>query len=146
MQTASSHRQSHVNAPPSAKRRAKFIIGAGVVLATVVGLVGWAMSRPGSTAFYVSVSELQASAPAGAEDYRVNGVVMPGSIERRGLDTTFAITDGRSDVTVTTDQPLPDAFKDRSEVVATGNFNGRTFAATQVLAKCPSKFEAKSRA
>jgi cytochrome c-type biogenesis protein CcmE len=43
---------------------------------------------------------------------------------------------------VTTDQPLPDAFKDRSEVVARGSYNGDVFRASQVLAKCPSKFKA----
>jgi cytochrome c-type biogenesis protein CcmE len=129
----------------SHKRRAKFIVGAAVVALTVFVLVGWAMSRPGSTAFYLTVSELQASGPpAGASDYRVNGVVVPGSVEKKGLETTFALTDGDATLPVVTDTPLPDTFRDRSEVVATGSFDGRSFTASQVLAKCPSKFKAKT--
>jgi cytochrome c-type biogenesis protein CcmE len=54
------------------------------------------------------------------------------------------VTDGAADVEITTDSPLPDAFRDRSEVVAMGTFDGDTFDAHQVLAKCPSKFKARA--
>jgi cytochrome c-type biogenesis protein CcmE len=112
------------------------------VLFALVGLVGWAMSRPQATSFYLSVGEVQAMGrtPAGRE-YRVNGKVLAGSIERRGLETTFVISDGR-EMLVTTDQPMPDAFRSGSEVVARGMFDGERFTASQVLAKCPSKFKA----
>jgi cytochrome c-type biogenesis protein CcmE len=124
-------------------RAAKFVIGTAVIVASVVGLVGWAMSRPGSTDFYLSVGQVQAlgATPPG-RDYRINGKVVPGSIRRRGLETVFVIRDGDQEMTVRTDEPLPDAFKSNSEVVARGRYDGRRFAATQVLAKCPSKFKA----
>jgi cytochrome c-type biogenesis protein CcmE len=131
--------------PPatSAKRRAKFVVGGAVVAFALVGLVGWAMSRPQATAFYVTVTELQAMGPAEpGELVRVNGIVEPGSIERAGLATTFAISEGGESVTVATEAPLPDAFKAGSEVVARGSFDGRRLTATEVLAKCPSKFKA----
>jgi cytochrome c-type biogenesis protein CcmE len=41
----------------------------------------------------------------------------------------------------------PDLFKDGAEVVVEGRLAGsdhRTFEATHILAKCPSKFEAKA--
>jgi cytochrome c-type biogenesis protein CcmE len=49
-------------------------------------------------------------------------------------------------VRIVTDSPLPDAFysKDLVEVVALGTYDGRLFTATDVLAKCPSKFKAKA--
>ncbi|MDQ3785044.1 MAG: cytochrome c maturation protein CcmE [Actinomycetota bacterium] len=112
---------------------------------TVFGLVGWAMSRPGSTSFYLEVSELETGDPLPpAQEYRVNGRVVPGSVEQLGLRTSFAITDGAADVTVVTNEPLPDTFRDRSDVVARGRYDGRTFTASEVLAKCPSKFKAKA--
>jgi cytochrome c-type biogenesis protein CcmE len=128
---------------PSTKRRAKFLFGGAIVLFALLGLVGWAMSRPQATAFYLGVGEVQAmgSTPRG-EEVRVNGNVVTGSIERHGLRTTFAIADGGERLLVTTDQPLPDAFKNRSEVVASGSYDGDVFRASQVLAKCPSKFKA----
>ena len=128
----------------SPKRRAKFAIGGLIVLVAAAWLVVWAMDRPGSTAFYMTPSELQAMGPTGNDhDYRVNGKVVPGSIEREGLRTQFLVTDGTTEITVHTKAPLPDTFKNRSEVVAKGHFDGSTFAAQEVLAKCPSKFKAK---
>ncbi|MBA3349849.1 MAG: cytochrome c maturation protein CcmE [Actinobacteria bacterium] len=131
--------------PVSKQRRTKFLVGTAVVALTLFGLVGWAMSRPGSTSFYLEVSELDAGGPLpSAQEYRVNGRVVPGSVEQQGLETSFALTDGRADVTVVTTEPLPDTFKDRSDVVARGRYDGRTFTASEVLAKCPSKFKAKA--
>ncbi len=128
--------------PP--KRRAKFIVGGAIVLLAVVSLVGWAMNRPGSMAFYLTPSEVQALGPTDdLREYRVNGKVVPGSIERDGLATSFLVTDGAAEVAVVTNAPLPDTFRARAEVVAKGRFDGKAFAAQEVLAKCPSKFKAK---
>ena len=135
----------HSSTGESPKRRAKFLVGAVVVVFAVLGLVGWAMSRPGSQAYYITPSEAQALGPSeGAGVFRLNGDVVPGSIERDGLDTSFVVTDGSSEIRVLTDSVLPDTFRDRAEVVARGAFEGDVFVADQVLAKCPSKFKAKA--
>ena len=132
---------------PSFKRRAKFLVGGSVVLIAIVGLILWATNVPGATAYYVTPSELSARGPSkpGAP-YRLNGKVVPGSIERNGLDTSFEVTDGKTEIPVMTDRALPDAFTSRAEVIATGAFDGETFTADQVWAKCPSKFKARSEA
>lgn len=130
----------------SPKRRAKFLAGGGVIVFALVGLVGWAMSRPDSTSFYMSTSELLAMGPAQSadRDHRVNGKIVPGSIEQDGLDTSFTISDGQTDLLVTTDRPVPDTLVDEADVVALGRLEGDTFVASEVLAKCPSKFTAKT--
>ena len=112
----------------------------------LLGLVGWAMSRPGSTSFYMSTSELMAMGPAqsAADDSRVNGKVVPGTIENSGLETTFTISDGETELPITTDRPIPDTLVDDADVVALGKLEGGTFVASEVLAKCPSKFKAKA--
>ena len=126
-------------------RRAKFAVGAGVIVVALIGLIAWAMAREGSTAFYLTPTELQAQG-ATTSGHRVNGDVVKGSVDREGLTTAFTVTDGRTDVRIVTDSPLPDAFysKDPVEVVALGTYDGRLFTATDVLAKCPSKFKAKA--
>jgi cytochrome c-type biogenesis protein CcmE len=132
-------------APQTTNR--KFIIGGGVIAVAVIGLVVWAMNRPGATAFYLTTTELvENGTPNTGEDYRVNGNVVPGTVERDGLVTRFAITDGTTEMVIRTGAPLPDAFRDdaETEVVAQGSFDGNTFNASQVLAKCPSKFKAKA--
>lgn len=136
----------------SPKRRAKFAIGGGIIVFALLGLVVWAMARPNATSFYYTTSELEAAAvAAGAEEYRVNGNVIPDSVVNEGLTTTFDITDGRTAVTVVTDETLPDAFwtamdagSNEVEVVAQGRYDGSRFTASNVLAKCPSKFKAQA--
>ena len=136
----------------SPKRRAKFLVGGAIIVVTLVALIGWAMNRPGSTAFYQTVTEVKALGPAAAaEDYRVNGNVVPGSLERNGIETSFEITDGNEELRVVTQEALPDAFwtgydndPDSVEIVAQGRYDGETFGASQVLAKCPSKFKAQA--
>ena len=139
--------------PSDSKRRAKFLIGGGAILLCLVALVVWAMTRPNSTSFFYTPSEVIELAAAPGEEYRVNGKVLPDSVDRDGLTTTFEISDGETALALTTDQPLPDAFwtamaNDSSEVevVARGRYDGQMFQASEVLAKCPSKFKAKATA
>ena len=131
-------------ASPSSRRRAKFAVGAGIIVFALVGLIGWAMARPGSTSYYLTPSELKAKGPSATRTYRVSGDVVAGSIRHSGLATTFAITDAQSQVTISTTQALPSAFKVGAQVVADGTYDGKSFSATQVLAKCPSKFKPKN--
>ena len=123
-------------------RRAKFWIGGAIIVAVLAGLILWAMTQPGAASDYITPTELQQAA-AGDGQVQLAGVVKPDSIRQKGLVTTFVVTDEVTDITVTTDAPMPDAFKDSSEVVAIGTFEGDTFTASKVLAKCPSKFKAK---
>ena len=139
-------------APPGSGTKPKFLIGGIVVVLALAGLVGWAMGRAGSTAYFLKASELAARGPTAAdEQVKVNGNVIPDSVERNGLRTSFTITDGRADVVVTTHAALPDAFwsamaedSNDVEVIATGAYDGSRFTASDVLAKCPSKFKAKT--
>lgn len=125
-------------------RRAKFWIGGAIIVAVLAGLILWAMTQPGARSNYISPSDLTGSSPTtGGDPLRLAGTVVPGSIERDGLTTTFLVADDTTEARVTTDSPVPDAFKDSSEVVATGTYDGTTFIAGNVLAKCPSKFKAK---
>ena len=119
--------------------------GGSVVFVAVLALVFWAMQSPNATAFYMTPTELQEMGVTPADEgYRLNGTVVPGSIEQDGLTTAFTLTDGDTEIDVVTEVAVPDAFKDRSEVVATGSYDGSTFTAVQVLAKCPSKFKARA--
>jgi cytochrome c-type biogenesis protein CcmE len=123
-------------------RRAKFWIGGAIIVAVLVALILWGLTQPGAASNYITPTELAAAEELDGT-VQLAGVVEPGSIERDGLITTFTVTDEKTDISVTTDAPMPDAFKDSSEVVAIGTFEGQRFIASKVLAKCPSKFKAK---
>ncbi len=132
------------SSPLSTKRRAKFALGGTLVAVALPALIVWGLTRPQATAFYLTVSEAQATTASASRDYKVNGKVVDGSIQRDGLETHFVITDGRAQVPVVTDGPLPDTFKSGSEVVVRGTLGGGLLTASEVLAKCPSKFKAKA--
>ena len=109
------------------------------------------MTRPGSTAFFMTVSEVRETSSAEiGSDVRVSGNLVGGSVERDGVTLSFSITDGQENLDIVTEETPPDAFwsayeEDPSsvEIIAQGTYDGESFAAHQVLAKCPSKFKAK---
>lgn len=128
--------------------RSRFTMAAGVIVVSIAGLIAWSLSS--ATAYYVTPTELASGekgagpTPSGGGTFRVAGNVVDGSIERDGPVTRFALTDGVSDVTVTTRDVLPDTFAVGIETVAEGGLNSEgTFSASSVLVKCPSKFEAE---
>lgn len=119
----------------------RFSLAAAVIVTSIAGLVVWSLS--GTTAYYRTPSELTSGAFDDTRSVRVAGKVVPGSIELAGTTTRFAVTDGRSQVDVTTTDALPDTFAGDVEVVAEGAMGAEAFSASSVLVKCPSKMEAK---
>lgn len=127
------------------RRRLKFVLlvlGFALSL-TLMILAG--MNRPGGMVYYVTVSEFLAQGRGEHRDQRVNGKVAPGTIERlpNGQDVRFTVTDGSASLPVAYHGVIPDTFVDDAAVVVEGRLEADgTFAAHQLLAKCPSKYEA----
>lgn len=107
----------------------------GVVLATFLTLY----ALRGQVTFFYSPSEIKgANAVFVAPDrpFRLGGLVMYGSIEKRGKVTEFVVTDNAEDITVEYTGIVPDLFKEGQGVVATGTLDDDgTFIAAQLLAK-----------
>jgi cytochrome c-type biogenesis protein CcmE len=105
----------------------------------------------GSLVYYLTVSEFLDPARQTdlGDNFRVNGIVEPGSIRR--LEGTpgarFVMTDGARTLPVVYRKEVPDTFVDGAETVVEGSIGpDGTFAASTLLAKCPSKYEAQNRA
>lgn len=97
-----------------------------------------------SMAYYLTVGELlDRTAAVGQSDVRLSGHVADGTIVRDAVAGTlaFQVTDGTRRLDVRYRGVVPDAFKDGAEVVVEGRFDGQTFTAARLFAKCPSKFE-----
>lgn len=125
--------------------RARFGIAAGVVAVSIGGLIAWALA--GTSVYYRTPTELAESAPKPTEQVRVAGTVIEGSVVTEGASTRFLVTDGNAEVEITTRAVLPDTFAPGIEVVAEGALTEPgVFTASNVLAKCPSKFKAKRAA
>ena len=125
------------------RQRTKFIIGATVVIFIVGYLVYSGMK--GSSLYYMTVSELVAQGSGVYEEgVRISGEVQTGSVQWDAgtLDLSFVMTDGKQNVDVTYRGGLPDLFREGSPVVIEGRYSSDgVFHATQLFAKCPSKYE-----
>jgi cytochrome c-type biogenesis protein CcmE len=125
------------------------------ILITVAFLVsGFAtlfyLSSRGNLVYYLTVGEFlgkQGKSDLG-ENFRINGNVAPGSIQRTpgALGARFVMTDGSRTLPVAYAKEVPDTFAERSEVVVEGSLGpDGVFVAHTLLAKCPSKYEARNR-
>jgi len=140
-----------LNAPPAATspsgRRLRLLVAGGSIVIGVVYLVITALQT--STVYYITVGELLArGTAASAQQVRVAGDVVPGSVERidAGLALRFMVHDGSGEMPVYyKGGPVPDIFGDQVQVVVEGKVGpDGTFQASTLLAKCPSKFETEA--
>jgi len=131
------------------KKRLKFLLlGVGIV-ATMGFLLAVGIKGSGGFAYYVTVSEFMAHGARGGDNFRINGKVTEGSIDRlpTGQDVTFVMNDGAVSLPVRYHGIIPDTFVDRADVVVEGALRpDGVFEATTLLAKCPSKYEAAQKA
>ncbi len=125
----------------------------------VAVLLGWYaatnLGELGSFTYYQTLEEFRVDGTPG-ELARVHGYVVPGTIERdvAARNVRFAIQSDPPHAGAATGETLPvvyasletpDLFQDGAEVVVEGRLEtaAARFHADNVLAKCPSKFEAK---
>jgi cytochrome c-type biogenesis protein CcmE len=80
---------------------------------------------------------------------QLHGFVVPGSIKKHldrdsgKLEWKFLETNCGQQIDVYYAGVVPDTFKDGAEVVVKGTLDGQTFHSTEVMAKCPSKYQAQ---
>ena len=131
----------------AAGKRTRFFLAFAAITAAI-GLLVW-QSFSGSMVYYVTVSEFRSGVERPPGPIRVNGRVVPGSIEHETgqIGVRFAMTDEVSEphpaLQVVFSREVPDTFTDRAEVVVEGKMGtDGLFHADLLLAKCPSKYEA----
>jgi len=127
----------------------KFLIGATVIIAAVALLITEGVKQTGM--YFLTPTELAVKTQADESFYdlglKVSAKVVQGSIVRTPAEqrVDFRISDGGHEFPVTYVGLVPDTFTDDNEieVVVEGKY-GRdgVFRATEVLAKCGSRYEA----
>ena len=120
---------------PQRKKRLHLILFLVLAVAAAVGLAMYSLSQ-NINLFQTPTQIANGEVPPG-RTIRAGGLVVEGSVERdqQGLGVTFRVTDGQSEVPVFYDGILPDLFREGQGVVALGRLEGRTFVASEVLAK-----------
>ncbi len=116
------------------QRRIQVILITFISLALATALIGYAM-RDGIN-FFRSPSEVLQQPPNMNETFRIGGLVKDGSLVRgSGTVIYFIVTDGNKSVPVEYSGILPDLFAEGQGMIATGNYIGGKFIASEILAK-----------
>jgi cytochrome c-type biogenesis protein CcmE len=125
------------------------------VLALTFGLMMWSTLREG-TEYFKHVDEVMANRGAWeGKSLQLHGYVVPGSIMVKSstLEYKFKVqnnparsSEAGNVVEASYKGVVPDTFKDEAEVVLRGRLTPEGFHTDPngVVAKCPSKYEAKS--
>ena len=121
---------------PTRKRRlvAVLLILAGVSIASTIAFY----SLQENLLYFQSPSEVAEQAMPAGRQFRLGGLVKPGTVDRTGdgLTTRFVVTDGPAELQVQYVGILPDLFREGQGVIARGALNSQgSFDATEVLAK-----------
>jgi cytochrome c-type biogenesis protein CcmE len=128
----------------------KFLLGAGVIVASVAVLMAQGVKEFGQYSLKPSELAQRVSRDPGLYEtgLKMEAKVVPGTIKRDAATQTieFQVTDGTQTYPVTYRGLAPDTFTDAQEieVVVEGRL-GRdgVFRATTLLAKCGSRYEAQ---
>ena len=131
----------------------KFIVGAALIVGSVGFMIAEGVKQTG--VYFLTPAELAAKTSADSSFYdvglKMGAKVVPGSVHRdpsnRQID--FQVSDGVRTYPVTYRGLVPDTFTDANdiEVVVEGRLNrDGVIRATDVLAKCGSRYEAAPKA
>jgi cytochrome c-type biogenesis protein CcmE len=144
---ATSRRYDSDIASPSSPSRPRRRTTRLVILLAVAVILASALVYTSFSAAEEVVSPSQLRAVADDRSYQLTGVVVDGSIRRRGDRLRFRVRDrtGTASVPVTYTGAVPDPFRAGREVIVTVQRRGAGYAAEpdSLITKCPSKFEAE---
>ncbi len=137
-----------VNAFPRAARKParqyRYLVGAVLVFGVIGYLIFFGISS--TQQYYLTVGELYGKGQTViGQGVRVGGNLVASSIHQDIKDNqiSFDLSDGSHQLAISYNGAVPDTFDKATEVIAEGKLNpDGTFTASQVLAKCPSKYDA----
>lgn len=137
-------------ATPTVQRQAgsrtgslKFIIGGALILGAVLFAV--AMSFQSNSVYYLTLQEFNAQhGKYAGQMVRINGPLDQSSIQidQKNLVLNFNLKDGNIVLPVVYHGVIPDTMTSGESVVAEGKLDAKgVFQASNILVKCPSKYE-----
>ena len=120
---------------PTRKRRLWLLLALVVAAAVATTLVALALQR--NVAYLYTPSEVLRGEAGAHARFRLGGMVAADSFRRApgSMEAHFVVDDGDARLPVVYTGILPDLFREKQAVIATGRMRGDTFVAEQVLAK-----------
>ena len=125
---------------PTRKRRLWLVLAVVAAAAIATTLIAMALQR--NVAYLYTPNEVLGGKAGenvsnGQARFRLGGMVAAGSFKRAqgSMEAHFAVDDGDATLPVVYTGILPDLFREKQAVVATGRMRGDVFVAEEVLAK-----------
>lgn len=120
---------------PVRKRRLWLVLAIVAAAGLVAALVAFALQR--NVSYLYTPSEVLRGEAGGQARFRLGGMVAGGSFQRTpgSMQARFEVDDGDARLPVQYTGILPDLFREKQAVVATGRMQGDVFVAEEVLAK-----------
>jgi len=120
---------------PIRKRRLWLILALLLAAGAATALVAMALQR--NVAYLYTPSEVLKGEAGDHARFRLGGMVQAGSFKRAqgSMEAHFAVDDGDATLPVVYTGILPDLFREKQAVIATGRMKGDVFIADEVLAK-----------
>ena len=125
-----------------AKNQRLMLAALAVIAVVAAGLLALSALKDQAAFFYAPSDVKRDGLPLG-KAVRLGGMVAAGSIERLrdGVTMRFVVTDGQATTPVTFSGIAPDLFREKSGVVAEGQFQpDGSFIATNLLAKHDERY------
>lgn len=131
------------------------VLPAVATLVIVVGGIGYLFYSSAGEAFeyYKHVDEVMAQPQRWeGKHLQMHGFVLPDSIKKRmdpqhqQIEYKFRAINCGQEIEVRYAGTVPDTFKDRAEVVVKGTLETGYFQASEISAKCPSKYSSAANA
>ncbi len=124
-------------------KRKRFIFAGAIVLMAIAFLAYIGISH--FATYDITVSQFVAKADSlSGKEVRVVGQVVPGSVNQdtKNFILSFTIADGNVSLPVVYQGVVPDTFKEGTDIVVEGKSDQQgVFHASQLITKCPSKYE-----
>ena len=120
---------------PTRRNRLIWIAALVAAAGIAAALVTYAIQR--NVTYLYTPSEVLRGETAAHARFRLGGMVAANSFQRAqgSLEAHFRVTDGDAEMPVVYTGILPDLFREKQAVIATGRMQGNRFVAEQVLAK-----------
>ena len=120
---------------PTRKRRLWLVLALVVAAGIATALVAMALQR--NVAYLYTPSEVLKGEAGAHARFRLGGMVAANSFQRApgSMEAHFVVDDGDARLPVVYTGILPDLFREKQAVIATGRMRGDTFVAEEVLAK-----------
>ncbi len=126
----------------TAKRQRLVLVLLALAAVGVAALLALSALRD-QAAFFYAPSDVETQGLPLGRAVRLGGMVAAGSVKRAadGVTVRFVVTDGRATTPVSFAGIVPDLFRERSGVVAEGQFQrDGSFVASNLLAKHDEKY------